>query len=86
MNSMPIKTLLQAKDERLSVSLLVTEEFIKTMLMALEKSPDQKATSGLALGEADITLEIYRPGKSTNLEYTANLARPGWEPIHVTLL
>jgi hypothetical protein len=86
MNPMSIKTLIQAKEEQRSVSLLITEEFVKTLLTVLQESPDQRATASAKAGTTDITLEIYRPGKSTNLGYTKNLERTDWKPLHITLL
>jgi hypothetical protein len=86
MNPMAIKTLIQAKEDRLSVSILITEEFVKTLLTVLQDTADQRATVTAKFGTADIMLEIYRPGQSTNLGYTKNLERTDWEPIHITLL
>lgn len=57
------------------------------MLESLKTSSDQRQVTAVVLPEVgEVMLEIYRPGESKNLEYTRNLQRPDWEPLHVTLL
>ncbi len=90
MNPMQLKPLVQAKhtdtEDKISVTLLVTAEMMRSLLSEMERSDDKRSAAIIELTDVELVLEVYQPGESKNLRYTKNLQRPDWKTLSVATL
>lgn len=92
MNTTKIKPLIQIKPatdkepEQLSVTLLVTEDAMQSLLDQMRGHEDLRAAIITNLTDVELVLEVYRPGKSKNLRHAQNIARKGWKTLSAATL
>ena len=88
MNPNKVKTLVQTqahpsdpKLDRLSVTVLLTEDLVQSLLDQLRSHEDKRSAlvAEIVNFNAEIVIEIYQPEVSKNLRYVQNLKRDGKE-------
>lgn len=91
MNLMQLKPLLQVQegdngDQKISVTLLVTAESLRSMLDMLARNPQKSAVVKLDTGSNEFALEVYEPTITGELQYTKNMTRTDWSTLSVATL